>query len=101
MVGVVLLVLVGFLLVTKKHSAGGDGSERVAPRAVDRVVARAVLAGVAHGVPEPVGHLSGSGESFVVRLGRRYVQAEAALQRDGVGAAARAGIGQRGVRGHL
>ena len=59
MAGVVLLVLVSLLLVTKEDGAGGHGAQRRVPRAVDRVVTGAVLALVAGGVPEPYPSQSG------------------------------------------
>ena len=59
MAGVVLLVLVSLLLVTKEDGAGGYGAQRRVPRAVDRVVTGAVLALVAGGVPEPIGGFAG------------------------------------------
>ena len=43
MAGVVLLVLVSLLLVTKEDGAGGHGAQRRMPCAVDRVVTGAVL----------------------------------------------------------
>ena len=101
MAGVVLLVLVSLLLVTKEDGAGGHGAQRRVPRAVDRVVTGAVLALVAGGVPEPIGGFAGGLEGVVFASGRLYVQAEAALQGDGVWAAAGAGEGEGGVRGHL
>ena len=84
MAGVVLLVLVSLLLVTKEDGAGGHGVQRRVPRAVDRVVTGAVLALVAGGVPEPIGGFAGGLKVAVGASGRPYVQAEAALQGDGV-----------------
>ena len=101
MAGVVLLVLVSLLLVTKEDGAGGHGVQRRVPRAVDRVVTGAVLALVAGGVPEPIGGFAGGLKVAVGASGRPYVQAEAALQGDGVWAAAGAGEGEGGVRGYL
>ena len=71
MAGVVLLVLVSLLLVTKEDGAGGYGAQRRVPRAVDRVVTGAVLALVAGGVPEPIGGLAG-GLKGVVRADSMY-----------------------------
>ena len=101
MAGIVLLVLVSLLLVTKEDGAGGHGAQRRVPRAVDRVVTGAVLALVAGGVPEPIGGFAGGLKVAVGASGRPYVQAEAALQGDGVWAAAGAGEGEGGVRGYL
>ena len=52
------------------------------------MVAGAVLAFVAGGVPEPVGGLAGGLKGAIGASGRLHVQAEAALQGDGVWAAA-------------
>ena len=73
MAGVVLLVLVSLLLVTKEDGAGGHGAQRRVSRAVDRVVAGAVLALIAGGIPEPVGGLAGGLKGLIGASGRLHV----------------------------